>query len=128
MRHVLLRSLAILVLLLVACLYPLDVPIGTYRFDPPAVYRTAWQEVEQCSGLNGNFQRVRWFAVPQTTFRCGEGNCSGFWIEPHDIYLSERARSDSGGRYFTVRHEIFHDVIGHSGHPPVFVTCGLLRT
>ena len=119
-----------LVLVHTACLYPLDVPIGTDRFDPPAVYRNAWQEVEQCSALHGEFERVRWFAVPQSSFPCGEGNCLGFWIEPHDVYLSERARSDSAAqlsRYFTVRHEILHDLVGRSGHPPVFATCDLLR-
>ena len=127
MRRVLLRRLAML-LLLAACLYPFDVPIGTDRFTPPAAYRTAWQQVEECSGLQGAFERVRWFAVPESVFRCWEGNCAGFWIEPHDIYLSEFARSDSARGYFTVRHEILHDLIGRSGHPPVFATCGLRST
>jgi hypothetical protein len=35
--------------------------------------------------------------------------------------------SDSAGRYFTVRHEILHDLLGGGAdHPPVFTTCGLL--
>jgi len=109
-------------------------PVGAYRFDPPLAYRAAWQYVEECSGLRGNLFRVRWYAVPQDTFPCGEGRtCLGVWNAPHDIYVTEAARDDSAGQYLTVRHEMLHDLLGGGGsngeaHPPVFVECGLMRT
>lgn len=104
-------------------------PGGTQQFEPPSAYRVAWQEVETCSGLRGNFDRVRWFLVPQPFFRCPEGNCNGAWESPHNIYLSQIAAADSGSGYFTVRHETLHDLLGGGAdHPPVFRACRLLRT
>jgi len=118
----------ILTLSIVSCLDPFAPPPGTYAFDPPSAYRVAWQQVENCSGLRGDFARVHWFAIPGAFFPCAEGNCQGIWAPPHRIYLSDFARSDSAGNYFTVRHEILHDLLdGKGGHPPVFRTCGLLR-
>jgi hypothetical protein len=50
---------------------PFSPPEGTQRFEPPPAYRIAWQQVEGCSGLRGNFDRVRWFVIPQQpTFDC----------------------------------------------------------
>jgi hypothetical protein len=107
--------------LFVGCLDPLAAPPGTHEVEPPAAYRTAWQEVEVCSGLRGNFDRVHWFVIPQPLFRCGEDDCLGNWNPPHNIYLSEIAASDSGSHYFTVRHEILHDLLGGGAdHPPCF--------
>lgn len=104
-------------------------PQGTQRFEPPAAYRIAWQQVEDCSGLRGNFDRVRWFLIPQPTFDCLDSDCNGLLKTPHDIYLSERAAVDSVGGYWTVRHEILHDLLGGvPGHPEAFRICGLLRS
>lgn len=103
-------------------------PPGSRAFDPPRVYRNLWQEVEDCSGLLGDFDRVRWFVVPESFFWCGDETCAGLWRSPHDVYLSEVAQSDSGGHYFTVRHEMLHDLLaGGADHPPVFSGCGLRR-
>ena len=127
MRSVVRTSAFVFALALVSCLDPFAPPPRTYRFDPPFAYRVAWLEVENCSGLRGDFTRVKWFAIPGPFFRCAEGNCQGMWVSPHDIYLSDFARSDSAGDYFTVRHEILHDLLGRGGHPPVFRTCNLVR-
>ena len=123
----LLRTATLLPVL--GCLDPFAPPIGTHRIDPPPAYRTAWQTVEDCSGLHGDFNRVIWYLIPQPFYRCGERNCLGTWKPPHNIYLSAIAAVDSGSRYFTVRHEILHDLLGGgSDHPTVFATCGLRRT
>jgi len=111
-----------------ACLDPFAPPPGTYGFQPPAAYRAAWDSVEACSGLRGNFGRVRWYAVPQTPFPCYEGFCAGAWERPHNIYIAEGFIHDSVSRYRTARHEMLHDLLGGGlDHPPVFVACGLLR-
>lgn len=111
-----------------ACLDPFEPPVGTTRLAPPSIYSTLWQAVETCSGIHGEFARVRWFAVPETPFRCGEVTCVGLWKAPHDVYLGADVVNDSLNRYFTVRHEMLHDLI-HGGydHPPVFEHCGLIR-
>lgn len=128
MRFELVVFAAVAVAATSGCRDPFAPPPGSRAFDPPPVYRTLWQEVEDCSGLHGDFDRVRWFVFPQSFFWCGDETCAGVWHVPHDIYLSEVAQSDSGGHYFTVRHEMLHDLLaGGADHPPVFSTCGLSR-
>jgi hypothetical protein len=102
---------------------------GAEPFDPPATYSNLWSEVEACSQLTGSMSLVDWYVVPgTTTFKCEYGACRGLWVAPHGIYLSDVAAHDFfGDDFFTVRHEILHDLVGHPGHPPVFEQCGLLR-
>ncbi len=73
--------------------------------------------------------RVQWYIVPgTTTFPCDYGSCRGLWVSPHSIYLSDAAAHDYFFEdFFTVKHEILHDLVGKPGHPPVFEQCGLLR-
>jgi Zn-dependent peptidase ImmA (M78 family) len=69
---------------------------------------------------------VRWFLAPQPSFNAAGTDAFGAWEPPHNIYLSQLAVADTA-RYFTVRHEILHDLVGHGGHPSVFGRCRLLR-
>lgn len=119
-------SLVVVLLLLPACEDPFE-PAGAYPIEAPAAYRAAWAKVEECSGLSGTFDRVRWYAVPQTPFPCFGRVCRGVWVEPHNIYIAEGFLDESGNEYFTVRHEILHDLVQRPGHPEVFSTCNLLR-
>src|SRR6266540_3053117 len=110
------------------CLDPFTPPVGTHPLDPPAAYERVWQLVEACSGLQGDFHKVHWFAVPQSPFRCGEMNCMGMCTPPHSIYLAERAIDDSTNAYWTVRHEMLHDLLGGGDdQSPFFAQCDLLR-
>jgi hypothetical protein len=113
-----------------ACSGDVSSPVaGAEPFDPPATYSNLWTEVEACSQLTGSMSLVNWYVVPgTTTFTCEYGACRGLWVAPHDIYLSDVAAHDFfGDNFFTVKHEILHDLVGHAGHPPVFDKCGLLR-
>jgi hypothetical protein len=113
--------------LLAGCVEPFA---GTYRFEVPLAYQAAWDSVEACSGLSGDMARVRWYAVPQTTFFVGKTETFGAWTPPHTIYVAEWAKDDSLGHYLTVRHEMLHDLLGGGAegqaHPPVFRTCHLM--
>lgn len=121
-------KLATALSLLGACEFPFE-PQGAYRIEPPPEYRVAWTKVEICSGLRGSFARVRWHAVPQSPFPCPGGRvCRGVWVPAHNIYIAQGFLRDIGDDLFTVRHEILHDLLQRDGHPPVFVTCGLLRS
>lgn len=102
---------------------------GAEPFVPPAAYDVLWTEVEDCSALTGTMSRVSWFLVPgTTTFDCEYGACRGLWVAPHKIYLSDvAAHNFFRDNFFTVKHEILHDLVGEPGHPPVFEQCGLLR-
>ena len=109
--------------LFTACIDPFAPPMGTHRFDPPTLYRDYWRAVEDCSALRGDFERVRWYAVPEAPFPCpvGSGYCHALWREPHDIFLERTAP------YLIVGHEMLHDLLRRGDHPDVFRTCGLVR-
>ena len=109
-----------------ACYDAFDPPPGTSRFYPPPVYYGLWAEVEACSGLNGELGQVRWFTVPLSPFPCPDGSCRGFWEWPHTIYIGAASVYDSSTNYFTVRHEMLHDLLRHGLHgDPAFHACNL---
>jgi hypothetical protein len=89
-------------------------PTGDRPFDPPPVYREWWTKTEACSGLSGNFDRVRWVLIEGRSFSCSSGQCAGHWSSfSHQIFLA----SDWAANEMVVRHEMLHDLIGHPGHP-----------
>lgn len=101
-------------------------------FSPLAQYETWWAETEECSGLEGGFDRISFYRVSApledggTRFPCGEGGestrCSGMWQAPHDIYLAPAMLRIE----HLVKHEMLHDLIGAPGHPAAFHECSLL--
>jgi hypothetical protein len=86
---------------------------GESAYPPPDQYRIWWEKTQACSGLSGDFDRVRWEVVPGQSFRCGGGQCAGHWQSDHHIFIA----SDYTDHEMVVRHEMLHDLIGHSGHP-----------
>lgn len=109
---------------------------GEKVFAPAAIYREWYEEVEQCTGLSGRFERVTWI---EAEVRDADGQRrSGVWRPPHTIYLDPRiVRADcdttpGGGPCFrqqNVKHEIIHDLRqgGHDEPYPdptsVFIRC-----
>lgn len=115
---------------LAGCADAFSPPEGAERwYPPPVVFDNLWSQVEDCSKLSGDMHRVLWYIVPgTTTFPCRWGNCLGEWSAPHYIYLSDAAAHNLLLEdFFTVKHEMLHDLVGHAGHPPVFEQCGLMR-
>jgi hypothetical protein len=97
------------------------------QFDPPAEYRAWFQSTESCSGLGGDFDRLRFFRVPGGEFACPSGMCVARWTDEHHIYVAEAFVHNE----MVIRHEMLHDLIGHAGHPdPPFGAsgCGLTWT
>lgn len=119
----------LLAVALAGCVDAFSPPPGSEPYLPPAVYEIYWQQVESCSQLTGDMARIRWFIVPgTTTFPCPYGNCRGLWVAPHDVYLSDAAAHNLFlENFFTVKHEMLHDLIAQPGHPPAFEQCGLMR-
>ena len=68
-------------------------PEGDVPLEPPAVYREWWAKTQACSGLTGDFDRIRW--------------------SDHHIFLASEWSMDE----MVVRHEMLHDLIGRPGHP-----------
>jgi len=97
------------------------------RFDPPATYRAWFASTEACSGLAGEFERIRFYRVPGSEFSCPSGMCVARWTDGHQIFVAEAFLGDE----MVLRHEMLHDLIGHPGHPdPPFGEsgCGLTWT
>lgn len=80
---------------------------------PPDVYQEWWAKTEACSGLRGDFDRVRWSVVAGPSFPCASGKCAGHWEPGHLIYLADAWRTNE----MVVRHEMLHDLLDRSGHP-----------
>jgi hypothetical protein len=117
-----LSVLILLAPLVQSCSDPLEVE-DLLPFDPPRVYRVWWAEVEQCVGLKGDFDQIRWFTAE--AMRVDGENAFGVWSPPSTIYL-ERFYTTSAP---AVKHEMLHDLTGgampHSH--PVFATCTTAR-
>lgn len=88
-------------------------PEGDIPLDPPPVYREWWTKNQACSGLQGDFDRLRFSVVPGRSFSCSSGQCAGHWRKDHHIFLAADWVMDE----MVVRHEMLHDMIGLPGHP-----------
>jgi hypothetical protein len=88
-------------------------PAGDHPMQPPDQYRAWFEKTRACSGLNGDFDRIKWFVVDGDEFDCPSGKCVGRWNDDHSIFIA-RAYAENE---MVVRHEILHDLIGHPGHP-----------
>lgn len=81
--------------------------------SPPAVYREWWAKTEACSGLRGDFDRVKWSVVPGHSFHCSSGRCAGHWEPDHEVFLAQEWVMNE----MVVRHEMLHDLLDRAGHP-----------
>jgi hypothetical protein len=92
----------------------------TRPFDPPAIYRTLWAEVEECSGRTGDPDRVRWL---QTDSFPGRPLRLAQWDAGHVITL----RADMDVALPIVAHEILHDLLGGDREhaDPAWLECAL---
>jgi hypothetical protein len=80
---------------------------------PPSVYREWWAKTEACSGLRGDFDRVKWSVVPGHSFPCASGRCAGHWEPRHEVFIAEQWLMNE----MVVRHEMLHDLLDRAGHP-----------
>jgi hypothetical protein len=80
---------------------------------PSVDYATWYTQAEACTGVTGDFDRVRWFSVPGERWwdPLWEQYAIGTWRSPHDIYIAE-AHLDNED---VVKHEIVHDLL-QGGH------------
>jgi hypothetical protein len=85
-------------------------PEGATPMVPPASYRAIWDSAQACTGRRGDFDRVRFYVVPDT-----------FSYDGHTVAGLENDR----GVYIAapyldhpliVKHEMIH-ALGFGGHP-----------
>lgn len=90
--------------------------------QPPAVYRSWWRQVEECSGRTADFTRTRFYTVIPTPNedslyfrdpRTGQ-YLDGEWVPSSNaIYLAAGQVTNPG----VVRHEMLHAILREIGHP-----------
>ena len=111
------RSLVPLVPILGACeLATAPFPDGAVAFDAPAVYAQWWSLTEQCSGLTGDFSKIRWYVVPDVAdlpFN-GESSVGGIWYPQGNRIVLASEQQLAGD---LVRHEMLHALLKTGGHP-----------
>src|SRR4051812_44349355 len=124
------RCFAYLVALVSACVTITEpLPPGAAPLTPLPEYQSWWQEVESCSGINGDINAVSWYEIPHVTefTVAGNPNIAGYW-QPyhHSITLAGLRINDAD----LVRHEMLHALIKEKGHPTEFFVqkCGGLVT
>lgn len=96
-----------------------DLPADATPFSAPARFRLWWQVVETCSGLSGDFSRVRWYTVPRGTLGADQAGYTYYSFPPR--VLLENGWQQNGEQI--VRHEMLH-ALGVQGHPKAFFLDG----
>lgn len=109
-------------LLLVACDSP--VMVKEQPFDPPPLYREWYTKLEACSGINGDFDAIRFFSAE--SIMEGGKHRYGYWTPRHKITLQDNMTEPVFG--WLIKHEMMHDLIQSGSHPPKYFNgvCGNL--
>lgn len=114
-------------------------PDSLERYESvPKIYQQWWEEICECSGLNGKFDRIVWWRIitPNAeneylrtyAFRCPiVGYCRGWWDVNHHMYIASARVLDER----LVKHEMLHDLLGSSNvkspkHHKLFEKCKVL--
>lgn len=120
----------LLVVLVSACTSTTEpLQSGALPFTAPQSYQTWWQEVESCSGIDGNFGDVSWYYVPGVNVFTvgGNPNVAGYWQPYHHSVTLAGLRMDDPD---LVRHEMLHALLKLPGHPVEYFgqRCGSIVT
>jgi hypothetical protein len=94
-------------------------PIGE-AMDPLPMYGEWWQQVEDCSGVTGRFEAVRWRVVEGEFMTWNGQKVAGVWDGQRTIYLA----SVFVDAPEVVRHEMLHALLRQGSHfSPAWEAC-----
>lgn len=94
---------------------------GLDPIDPVPRWADVYADVEECTGVAGDFERVRWFRADSIADPVGEPS-GGAWLVgeglPHGIALLDRLLADGSPEQVdaVVRHESIHEVLQLGRH------------
>ena len=102
---------------------PTAPPAGAVLMTAPAEYATWYAKTEACAELRGALGGIEWYVVPDVaTFETSIGEKVGLWERVGNVSRITIA-GDYVGNEMVVRHEMLHDLLERTGHPPeYFVT------
>lgn len=115
----------LLILVLTACSTDITGLREAVPYDSP-VLRPLWNEVEACSGISGDFNRVAFYLAPNGIKRNGVW-VNALWEEDGNrISLTPPFKNDPR----TIKHEAMHALLQRADHPPHYFNgvCGDLGT
>jgi len=103
-----------------AGLEPSGPPPGAVLMTPPPEYALWYAKTESCAGLQGSLEGIEWYVVPDVaTFETSIGEKVGLWEK-----VGRSTRITLAGDYvqheMVVRHEMLHDLLERTGHPPEY--------
>lgn len=104
-------------------LEPSTPPEGAVPMSAPAEFSTWYARTEACAQLDGAGEAIEWYVVPGVaTFETSIGEKVGLWERVGNVSRITIA-GDYVGNEMVVRHEMLHDLLERTGHPPeYFVT------
>lgn len=91
--------------------------------DPPAHWRVWWAELEMCSGLTGDFDRVQFYVAPVLVYDGKE--ILGLWMLRGNKIIVAASWQDV---QTVLAHEMMHALRQAAGHPNAYFNgpCGNL--
>lgn len=92
---------------------PPPLPSGATPLSVQAQYASWWGDVQNCSGKQGNMNRIYWFQVPDANFIYRGKAFDAYWWSTHWVLIAEPYVQDAG----IVRHEMLHDLLNRGDHP-----------
>lgn len=98
--------------------------VGPQEIEPRTVWFEWYQDLEQCTQVDGRFTNITWFRAEEIVNRQTQESRAGLWRAPHDIYLRKGRQASER----TVRHEMVHDLLSlrdpkHTHSHPAFQRC-----
>jgi len=87
---------------------------------PPPQYATWYAKTEACAQLQGAGGNIEWYVVPDVaTFETSIGEKVGLWEKVGNVSRITIA-GDYVANEMVVRHEMLHDLLERTGHPPEY--------
>lgn len=103
----------------------LQLPDASTKFVPPEIYRTWWNEMQECSGIVKNFDAITWYYVGNDTTMFFLNTTPEHPSIPAELagqsFLSSGIILLAKGQIqnpHTVRHEMLHIFTLTPTHPP----------
>lgn len=96
-----------------ACESAPSAPENSLPFEPPGIYRLWYRQAEACRGLDGDYDLLLFYLVPDpgNHLALGIRDAVGRWTQPHRIYVVQGYELDEP----TIKHEMLHDILSYIG-------------
>lgn len=99
---------------------------GTYRYAPPAIYKTWYAETRQCAGklaiTRRSFTSLDFYRLDTVSIEINGQRAIAF-EKQGSIFITNNYLMDKR----VVKHEMLHAITDIDGHPSIFYQCHLMH-